>query len=113
MGIDSDQAASNGLALGVRRQFARLEEGFRRLHPDTNLQLVFFPEKLLTEELVRRERNGLGPDLVLSNGTTAHTLAERGLLRAVPMPAEVLHRLSPTLLEEFRNDDGTLTGLRW
>lgn len=111
MGIDSDQAASNGLALGVRRQFARLEEGFRRLHPDTNLQLVFFPEKLLTEELVRRERNGLGPDLVLSNGATAHTLAERGLLRAVPMPAEVLHRLSPTLLEEFRNDDGSLTGL--
>lgn len=111
VGIDNDQENSGRHTLGLRRQITRLNDGFRRLHPGTELQLVFFPEDRLAEELVRRERSGLGPDLVLSNGDTARSLAERGLTRAVTMPTEVQRRLSLPLLEEFRRDDGRLTAL--
>jgi arabinogalactan oligomer/maltooligosaccharide transport system substrate-binding protein len=111
VGIDGDQAGSSRASQGVRRQIARLKEGFRRLHPGTELQLVFFPEDSLAEELVRRERSGLGPDLVLSNGNTARNLAEHGLTRTVRMPHEVLRRLSPSMLEGLRSTDGSLTAL--
>ncbi len=111
VGIDNDQVHSIRRTQGLRRQITRLKDGFRRLHPGTELQLVFFPEDRLAEELVRRERSGLGPDLVLSNGDTARSLAEGGLTRAVSMPNEVQRRLSPPVLEEFRNGDGRLTAL--
>lgn len=111
VGIDNDQANSSRSTQALRRQITRLKDGFRRLHPGTELQLVFFPEDRLAEELVRRERSGLGPDLVLSNGDTARQLAKRGLTRAVPIPAEVQRRLSLPLLEEFRSRDGRLTAL--
>jgi arabinogalactan oligomer/maltooligosaccharide transport system substrate-binding protein len=111
VGIEQNQVSSIQQTQGLRRQLDRLQDDFRRLRPRTLLQLVFLPEDRLAEELVRRESSGLGPDLVLSNGDTAIDLAKRNLTRAVTMPDQVLHRLSPALLADFRADDGRIIAL--
>lgn len=106
VGLSPDHISSPQEDGHVRALFTRFINGFRQLHPRVGVQLVYFPESQVAAEVARRHRAGLGPDLILVNGSTALVLHGKGLSRTVTLPVEVTTQIAPTLLDSFRAPGG-------
>lgn len=88
-------------------------KAFQRLHPDVVLHGQVIQEERLEQHLRERQRRGLGPDLLLTRGATAISLARQGLIDPVPSSpamAEIVESVVPSILQRAR-DRGRLAGL--
>ena len=65
VGVASDQAIDSALFTDFNAKLDILESGFQRLYPGTSFQISLYPEDKLVEEMGRRNRQGLGPDILL------------------------------------------------
>lgn len=97
----------------LREKVARLQSTFQDIHPGVHLELLLFGEDRLVEELRRRNRSGLGPDLLLVEAGTARQLAALGLTRPVRFPAALSDQIEPAALERLALGNGELAGLPW
>jgi hypothetical protein len=61
--------------------------------------------------MARRNRAGLGPDLLLINGDTAKQLVNAGLVDPFPLTPELANLFNPGDLDRLRLPDGDLAGL--
>jgi len=111
VGIAGDHLNNSQENGNLRALFSRFIAGFRQLHPKVGIQLVFFPEDQVPDEVARRHRSGLGPDLMLVNGSNAQVLHARGLSRVVSLPEEITAELAPSLLRNFRVGSGGWSAL--
>lgn len=82
----------------MQRSLRQLEHSFREIHPGVQLEVMVFSERQLTEEVERRNRSGLGPDLIMLNGQKALELKQLGLIRTLPHPHQLSRNLRPELL---------------
>jgi maltose-binding protein MalE len=113
MGIRNDSAITTQIQKSLRERLGGLQSSFQELHPGVRLELQLFADDQLVEELRRRNRSGLGPDLVMVQADTARQLTALGLTRPVRFPAAVSDQLEPALLERLALGGGELAGLPW
>lgn len=83
------------------------------IHPRMQLELLLLANDRLVEELRRRDRCGLGPDLLVVEAETARQLAALGLTRPVRFAAAVSDQVQPALLGRLALGGGELAGLPW
>jgi maltose-binding protein MalE len=113
VGISDDNAITTKVQKSLRERLGELQSSFQDLHPRVELELLLFANDRLIEELGRRNRSGLGPDLLLVEADTARQLAALGLTRPVRFPATVTEQLEPALLGRLALGGGELAGLPW
>jgi arabinogalactan oligomer/maltooligosaccharide transport system substrate-binding protein len=111
MGVNSDQTIDADLLDDTQQRLGELEAGYRQIHPNTNFQISLYPEKQLTWAMQRRNRAGLGPDLLLINGDTALRLLGEGLITPFPQTGFNLNLFEPEVLDRLRSQAGELAGL--
>ena len=85
-----------------------LLKAYKRLHPGVhlNFNFVVFQEQQLKEELRRRNSRGLGPDLIVTNASTAIDLLNEGLISRIQVPADVQNSLQPWILSRVQVPSG-------
>jgi maltose-binding protein MalE len=113
VGLREDSAITSQVQKSLRQRLARLQRSFQDIHPHVQLELLLFADDRLVEELRRRNRSGLGPDLLVVEADTARQLADLGLTRPVRFPAAVSDQLEPALLGRLARGEGKLAGLPW
>ncbi|MCS5690861.1 ABC transporter substrate-binding protein [Cyanobium sp. FGCU-6] len=111
VGINNDDTIDAALLEDLNQRVGDLIRSYRTLHPRVHVELQPFPEDRLAGELKRRSRDGLAPDLVMVNGTTARSLSQQGLTRPIRIPDAVADELDPGALARVRQPDGRLIGL--
>lgn len=111
VGISNDQRIDTELRSSFYGRMELLQAGFQRLNPGTTFQLSFYPEDELPEVMRRRNRQGLGPDLLLVNGDTARRLLEQGLSDPYPASSEQLNLYDEDMLQRVRTPTGEVVGL--
>lgn len=111
LGTNSDQAIDADLLEETQARLSVLERGYRRIHPASRFQFGLYPEHLISIALTRRNRAGLGPDLVFVNGDTAERMLASGLVSPFPATAQQLKMFDPDDLDRLRNSQGELAGL--
>ncbi len=90
----------------LRSLLGRFIKDFRLIHPKVGVQLLFFPEADLQAEVIRRDRTGLGPDLMLVNGSSALAMHRAGMTRTVHLPEAISAQVQPKMLSGFRTKGG-------
>ena len=110
-GSNPDQTINADLHDGIREQLKPLQQGFRRLHPNTFLQMSLYPEENLPDILRQRNGSGLAPDVLLANGDTALRMLKAGQLSPFPITAELRRSFHPEDLRRLELPDGRLAGL--
>jgi maltose-binding protein MalE len=113
VGVRNDSAITSQIQKSLRERLGVLERSFQELHPGVKLELLLFADDRLVKELRRRNRSGLGPDLLMVQADTARQLAALGLTRPVRFPPAVSDQLEPALLERLALGGGELAGLPW
>lgn len=111
LGTNSDQTIDADLLEQTQARLSLLERGYRRIHPASRFQFGLYPENLISLALSRRNRAGLGPDLIFVNGDTAERMLASGLVAPFPATAEQLKMFDPDDLDQLRNSQGELAGL--
>jgi len=106
--VQDESSLTSENALMFRQRFNQLVKDFRRVHPNVLLQLSLYPEGQLRQRLLRRDRAGLGPDLIITGADSANTLLRVGLTDPIPEDAQLRAASSPALLERLRNRRGQL-----
>lgn len=82
----------------LRAKVLQLQQSFANVHPGVQLEVLEFNNDAMLQEVRRRTRSGLGPDLVLVDGHTAESLYEQHLLRPIPLPNPASALLLPQLI---------------
>jgi maltose-binding protein MalE len=113
VGIHNGSAITSAIQKSLRERLGALERSFQELHPGVKLELLLFADDRLVKELRRRNRSGLGPDLLMVQADTARQLAALGLTRPVRFPPAVSDQLEPALLQRLALGGGELAGLPW
>jgi arabinogalactan oligomer/maltooligosaccharide transport system substrate-binding protein len=111
VGISDDNPVTPELLERGRRQLHELTEAFRKVHPSISIQLQVFTDTELRRQLARRNRTGLGPDLLLVQGITALELERQGLVRPMRFPATVTDELQAGPRMRLSLNNGQLAGL--
>lgn len=111
IGINSDRGFSASTLRDYSQTLQVVSEGYRELYPRVQLRHTLFPEEALPSQLQRRSRAGLGPDLIVTNGSTAALLHQRGLSRSVSLPPALRRQIEPVALQRLSLPDGRLIGL--
>jgi len=111
IGINNDVSIDAALVEELNRRVRVLIRGYSTLHPRVHVEVQPFQEERLAREMVRRSRDGLAPDLLLVNTSSALSLARLGVLRPIRMPPEVVDQLDSGSLERVQLADGRLIGL--
>lgn len=111
VGINNDFRINAALLQDVNQRIGDLIRGYRSVHPGVRVEIILFEEDRLAQELERRSQDGLAPDLLLVNGSTALTLAQKGVIRPLQFPASVTEQLEPGSLARASLPDGRLIGL--
>jgi maltose-binding protein MalE len=111
MGVNFDQTIDAVLLDDTQQRLAELEAGYGRIYPNTRVQLSLYPERQLAWAMQRRNRAGLGPDLLLINGETALRLLSEGLITPFPQSGVNLNVFDPEVLDRLRSPAGELAGL--
>ncbi|MCP9850142.1 hypothetical protein [Cyanobium sp. Morenito 9A2] len=110
IGLSPDYLANQTQDEHIRSLLGRFIKDFRLIHPRVGVQLLFFPEEEVQGEVTRRNRTGLGPDLMLVNGSSAMAMHLAGQTRTVPVPEAISFQVEPAMLNSFRSGKG-LTAL--
>ncbi len=111
VGVSTDQAIDTGTLSDFKSKLEILQSGFQRLYPSTNFQISLYPEDRLVEEMANRNRQGLGPDILLVNGETAHQLLRAQLTDSFPITAQQRNAFHPGELKRLTTANGQLVGL--
>jgi maltose-binding protein MalE len=111
VGTNSDQDFDSELLDEVQGRLDILEHGYRRIRPATRFQLAIYPEATIHADLIRRNRAGLGPDLILVNGDSAVHMLANGLTTPFPATPGQLRLFNPVDLARLRTRTGELAGL--
>jgi hypothetical protein len=109
--INTDQDIDAELLSDFRERLAIPERSFRQIHPATRFQFGVYPEEWIDDAMRRRNRAGLGPDLLFVNGSLAKVLLEQGLIDPFPADAALEKLFSPDALRRMRIPGGGLAGL--
>ena len=111
VGVNPDQTIDADLLDDTQQRVRELEAGYRQLNASTRFQISLYPEHQLAWALQRRNRAGLGPDLLLINGDTALRLLAKGLISPFPQTRVNLNVFEPEVLDRLRSPAGELAGL--
>ena len=111
VGVGSDEQIDSSLIGNFQQRFDVLAKGFGQLNPGSTFQASFYPENRIVEEIRRRNRQGLGPDLLLVNSITARRLQQAGLIDSFPTDASTRHIYDSSTLERVQDGNGQLVGL--
>lgn len=111
VGVNPDQTIDTDLLADTQQRVRELEAGYRQLNASTRFQISLYPERQLAWALQRRNRAGLGPDLLLINGDTARRLLAKGLISPFPQTGVNLNVFEPEVLDRLRSPAGELAGL--
>jgi arabinogalactan oligomer/maltooligosaccharide transport system substrate-binding protein len=84
VGVNPDETLDSAMLIDIQQRLGQLETGFRQIHPNVRFQISLYPEQQLAWAIQRRNRAGLGPDLLLTNGDTALQLLRAGLVKPFP-----------------------------
>jgi arabinogalactan oligomer / maltooligosaccharide transport system substrate-binding protein len=109
--VSSDEQIDSSLISAWQKRFDVLAKGFRQLNPGSTFQVSFYPEDRIVEEIRGRNRQGLGPDLLLVNSFTARRLQQEGLSDSFPAGASERNAYDSATLERVRDRTGDLVGL--
>ncbi len=93
------------------QQAQTVVDAFRQLHPHVAIETNLYRESAFVEEVRRRQAAGLGPDLMLVAGSTAHNLLEAGLARAIELPPAVRNQVDRDSLQRLETPSHGLAGL--
>lgn len=111
IGTNSDQAIDAELMEETQGHLNVLERGYRQIHPESRFQFGLYPEAIIESALRRRNRTGLGPDLIFVNGDTAMRMLASGVVVPFPASSSQLNLFDPNDLDRIRNSRGELAGL--
>ncbi|MCS5699164.1 hypothetical protein NZK32_08950 [Cyanobium sp. FGCU-52] len=111
VGVNNDVTIDAALLEELNRRVGDLIHSYRNLHPRVRVEVQPFQEDRLAREMERRSRDGLAPDLLMVNTSTALTLAQMGVVRPIRLSAEMTDQLDRGSLERVRLPDGQLIGL--
>ena len=111
IGTNSEQAIDAELIEETRWHLDVLERGYRQIHPESRFQFGLYPEAMIDFALSRRNRAGLGPDLIFVNGDTARRMLASGVIAPFPANSSELRQFDPDDLARIRNSRGELAGL--
>ena len=111
IGTNSEQAIDAELIEETRWHLDVLERGYRQIHPESRFQFGLYPEAMIDFALSRRNRAGLGPDLIFVNGDTARRMLASGVTVPFPANSSQLKQFDPSDLDRVRNSRGELAGL--
>ncbi len=109
--VEGDQPLTNALLREEVQQAQSVVDAFRQLHPHVAIETNLLRESAFVEEVRRRQAAGLGPDLMLVAGSTAHNLLEAGLARAIELPPAVRNQVDPDSLQRLETPSHGLAGL--
>jgi arabinogalactan oligomer/maltooligosaccharide transport system substrate-binding protein len=108
--VEDDRQITSETAQSFRARFTKVIQQFRSLHPEVLVQTALYSEKQLTEQLRRRDKTGLGPDLIFSSGEQANALLAAGLVDPMPENATSRSNTMAVLSRRLRNRRGQLSG---
>lgn len=111
VGVSDDKVIDSDLLADFSDRLKALESGFQRLYPNTTFQFSLYPEGQLVEEMVRRNRQGLGPDILVVNGQTASQLLKAKLTDPFPVTPQQRNAFDPGDLKGLTTRNGELVGL--
>jgi arabinogalactan oligomer/maltooligosaccharide transport system substrate-binding protein len=111
IGTNTDQAIDAELVEETQGHLNTLERGYRQIHPASRFQFGLYPEALISAAISRRNRAGLGPDLIFVNGDTALRMLASGVVDPFPASSLQLNQFDPNDLDRLRNSRGELAGL--
>ena len=111
IGTNSDQAIDADLLEETQSRMTLLERAYRQMHPAVRFQFGLYQEDRISDAITRRNRAGLGPDLIFVNGDTAERMMAAGLVDPFPATAAQLKTFDPDDLDRLRNNRGELAGL--
>lgn len=107
----SDEPITPELSRTFQGRFEQLVRGFRRLHPNVQVQMALYPESQLTRQIRQRTRSGLGPDLIITTADPANALLGAGLTQPMPLDRSELRAIDPLLLERVTTREGRVAAL--
>jgi arabinogalactan oligomer/maltooligosaccharide transport system substrate-binding protein len=105
-----DEAISRETVEVFHNRFREVVRGFQRLHPTVRVQLEVYKEQRLPPMIQRRQRSGLGPDLIVATADLANALLSRGIVEPMPLGAPERQALDSALLHRVRDRHGRFSG---
>ncbi|MFM9109027.1 MAG: extracellular solute-binding protein [Prochlorococcaceae cyanobacterium] len=110
-GVNRDETLDTKLQTSLRERIGELQTAFEAVQPGVTIKVLVLPEGQVVEQLHRRRRTGLSPDLITVNGSTALELQRQGLLRPVRLAESVVRPLDPGMRRQLRLGGGELAAL--
>ena len=108
---NADQSIDAELLADFQERLGSLATRYRQIHPATRFQFGVYREDQIEAATKRRNRAGLGPDLLFINGSTARELLAQGLTDPFPADASLEKLFDPDDLNRLRTPSGDLAGL--
>lgn len=108
---NADQTIDAELLADFRERLGSLATRYRQIHPATRFQFGVYREDQIEAATKRRNRAGLGPDLLFINGGTAQELLAQGLTDPFPADPSLEKLFDPDDLNRLRTPSGDLAGL--
>lgn len=107
----SNEPITRELSRTFQGRLEQLVSGFRRLHPNVQVQMALYPESQLARQIRQRTRSGLGPDLIITTADPANALLRAGLTQPMPLDRSELRAIDPPLLERVTTPEGRVSAL--
>ena len=111
VGLSSDERFDSLTRKDAEKRLAILLDGFRSIHPQVRVQVQTLPSSDLIDVLIRRNRAGLSPDVVIVRGKTAMALEQQKLINPQTYPPGQLAHLDQGALHRLHLGDGRFLGL--
>lgn len=111
IGTSKDERFDSLARNDAEKRLSILLDTFRGLHPQVRVQVQTLPAFDLGDVLLRRNRAGLSPDLVIVRGSTAMALQQQNLIQPQAYPPGPLAYLDQGSLHRLRLDDGRFLAL--
>ena len=110
VGLHEGHRINRDTAVSFASHIRQLVHEFGKLHPNVLVQTALYPEAELREQIRRRNRSGLGPDLILTSSDLANEFLQQGLAAAMPLDQEERDQIDPGLLHQVLDAQGRQTG---
>ena len=111
VGLSPDERFDSLTRKDAENRLAILLDGFGSIHPQVRVQVQTLPESDLSNVLLRRNRAGLSPDVVIARGETAMALQQHKLINPQTYPPGQLAHLDQGALHQLHLGDGRFLGL--
>ncbi|MEB3200146.1 MAG: hypothetical protein VKK62_06430 [Synechococcaceae cyanobacterium] len=109
--VPNERRLSTELIEDLRSVMATLLAGLHNTQPDLAIQMLVFHEQDVQGELERRNRSGMGPDVLYTNAQLAFQLQRQGLTEPLQPSRRLTGDLEPDVVRSLQLEDGRLVGL--